>query len=79
MVKEMHDNPNWSDEYRRDYHAGLQQYRREFLQMRNILIWHDDMGMSEREVVQWNRLNHAKETIPYGLQRKVDAALWVSC
>lgn len=75
----MYDNPNWSDEYRRDYHAGLQQYRREFLKVHDTLIWHDDMGMSEREVVKWNRLNRAKESIPHGLQQKVDAALGVSC
>jgi len=74
----MYDNPNWSDEYRRDYHAGLQQYRRDFLQMRGVLIWHDDMGMSESEVVEWNRLNRAKETIQHGLQQKVDFALGAS-
>ena len=73
----MYDNPNWSDEYRRDYHAGLQQYRRDFLQMRGVLIWHDDMAMSESEVVQWNRLNREKQKIPTELQQKFDFALGV--
>ena len=75
----MYDNPNWTDEYRRDYHESLRQYRRDYLKTFGRLVWHDDMGMSEAEVRHWNRLNRAKETIPYVLQQKVEAALGVSC